>query len=221
LSASDDRIYSEVKKGAGGDISKVVDIESEKIFIKHLSRYGKIISEECGVYGEGNDEIIIDPIDGSENIASKLPYFGSSVARKVDGKIKDAVIVNFANQDIFIKSGKEFKRGKLYNSKFSEVVINNYATIGIYERAYASKEFVCKLNKEGIKYRSPGALALSLAYAHSVNFVVFEGVAREYDVSAGIFMCEDLFVFQKRDFLVVSKDEKLYNKLVKMIEGVK
>ncbi|NPA73920.1 MAG: inositol monophosphatase [Epsilonproteobacteria bacterium] len=214
-------IFEEVKIGAGGDVSKAVDIESEKIFIKHLSRFGKIISEECGIYGEAEDEIVIDPIDGSENIASGLPYYGSSVARKRKDRVTDAVIVNFANGDIFVKDKKGFRFANIKKLDFSEIIINNYATIGVYERAYASDRFVCEVNAQNIKYRSPGALALSLAYAHSVRFVVFEGKIREYDVCAGLYMCEDLFMHKEDDFLIVSKDKEIFSKLVKIREGVK
>ncbi len=219
LKHNDIELCNKVKKGAGGDVSRVVDIKAEEIFIKYLSKFGKIISEECGIYGDGNDEIIIDPIDGSDNFVSNMPYFGSSVARRVKGKITEAVVVNYANLDIFVKKSKTFKKAKINKLVFSEVIINNYATIGIYERAYASKKFICRLNNENLKYRSPGAIALSLAYAHEFKFVIFEGALREYDVSAGIYMCNDLFIYNKNDFLVVSKDEEIFSKLVKLIKG--
>ena len=221
LDKSGSGIFDDVNVGAGGDMSKVVDIESEKIFIKHLSKFGKIISEECGEYGDGEDEIIIDPIDGSENIVSGLPYFGSSVARKKDGKVKDAIIVNFANGDIFVKNDDGFKRAKIDKLDFSEVIINNYATIGVYERAYASRRFIYALNEQKIKYRSPGAVALSLAYAHDVRFVIFEGKIREYDVCAGLYMCEDLSIYKRDDFLMISKEKDMFLKLVKIVEGEK
>ncbi len=221
LNSKRDDLFTKLDRGAGGDISRVVDIEAEKVFIKHLSRFGKIFSEECGEYGEGEDMIIIDPIDGSENLISNLPYFGTSVSRVVDGKVTDAVIVNLANQDIFVKNSNSFRKGKLYNSEFSDVIINNYATIGIYERVYASLKFACELNKLDIKYRSPGALALSLAYAHEVEFVIFEGKIREFDVSAGLYMCEDLRVYGEDDFLIVSKNERIFEMLLDIKKGIR
>ncbi len=221
IEKSNDAIFDKVTRGAGGDISRVVDLKAEEIFIKYLARFGTIISEECGVYGSGKDEIIIDPIDGSENMVSKLPYFGTSVARKIDGKIKDGIIVNLANKDIFVKTKDKFEKAKLDRLEFSEVITNNYATIGVYERAYASQKFICNLNKQNIKYRSSGAIALSLAYAHDVRFVLFEGEAREYDVCAGLFMCEDLHIYQDKYFLVVSKEKDIFLKLIKTIKGVR
>ena len=214
-------LKQKLQRGAGGDISRVVDMEAEKIFVKHLEKFGQIISEESGIIGEGINSIIIDPVDGSENFISGLPYFGSSVARKKDGKICDGVICNFANGDIFIKNDKGFKKANIKREDFSEITSNNYATIGIYERAYASLELICEVNKAGLKYRSPGALALSLAYAHDVRFVIFEGKLREYDVAAGIYMCDDMEVFVEDEIMIVSRDKKLFEKLTKIVRGMK
>jgi myo-inositol-1(or 4)-monophosphatase len=219
INSGDEKLKEKLNRGAGGDVSRVIDIKAEEIFIKYLSKFGKIISEECGKYGDGDDEIIIDPIDGSDNFVSNMPYFGSSVAKRVKGKITEAIIVNFANLDIFVKKGKTFKKAKLNKLTFSEVIINNYATIGVYERAYASKQFICRFNNENFKYRSPGAIALSLAYAHEFKFVIFKGTRREYDISAGMYMCSDLFIYIKDDFLVISKDKDIFSKLIKLIKG--
>lgn len=221
LKKGDVSLKKELQKGAGGDISRVVDIEAEKIFIKHLKKFGQIISEESGTIGDGEDSIIIDPIDGSDNFVSALPYFGSSVARKRDKKVRDAIVCNFANGDIFVKNSISFKKANLNNLEFSEVISNNYATIGIYERAYASLELICKINKMGLKYRSPGALALSLAYAHEFKFVIFEGKLREYDIAAGVYMCEDMQMLLEDSVLVVSKDKELFKKITEIIRGVK
>ena len=221
LKKSDSSLKKELQKGAGGDISRVVDIEAEKIFIKHLGKFGQIVSEESGIVGEGKDSIIIDPIDGSENFISGLPYFGSSVARKKDGRVCDGVVCNFANGDIFVKDDKGFKKANIKREDFSEITSNNYATIGVYERAYASLKLVCEINKMGLKYRSPGALALSLAYAHYFRFVIFEGKIREYDIAAGMYMCDDMEVLIEDEVMVVSKDKKLFEKLTTIVRGIK
>ncbi len=221
LMADNPLFKKKLQKGAGGDISRVVDMEAEKIFVKHLGKFGQIISEESGIIGEGKESIIIDPIDGSENFISGLPYFGSSVARKKDGKVCDGVICNFANGDIFIKNDKGFKKANIKREDFSEITSNNYATIGIYERAYASSKLVCDVNKIGLKYRSPGALALSLAYAHNFRFVIFEGKVREYDIAAGMYMCDDMEVLLEDEVIVISNDKKLFERLTTIVRGLK
>jgi len=58
-----------------------------------------------------------------------------------------------------------------------------------------------------IKYRMPGAIALTLAYAHYVDFVIFEDVLREYDIKAGMKMCENLYKYQYNELTLICKDE--------------
>ncbi len=203
--------------GAGGDISKEIDLVAEEILLSHLKRFGKIVSEECGEIGEGAATIYIDPIDGSENFVSKIPYFGSSVALQENDAVKVGIISNFANGDIFVKDTTSFRVAKLEDLVFSEVEENRYATIGIFERGYRDSLYTKRLQKKGIKYRVPGAVALSLAYAHYVDFVLFEGEMREYDIKAGLFMCENLYKYQYNDLLIVSKNRGKFETLKRVV----
>ncbi len=80
---SGDDFHQSVSLGAGGDISSRIDLFAENIFIKRLSCFGNIHSEECGfIDNKMSYNVIIDPIDGSDNFASNLPYYGTSIALK-------------------------------------------------------------------------------------------------------------------------------------------
>ena len=210
-----DKDYQPFEVGAGGDISSGIDLLAEEIFVRHLNSFGTIYSEESGVFSNTQNpiEIIIDPIDGSDNLLSHLPYFGTSVAYKKEGKCTQAIITNLANGDVFIKSSKGLRKGKLHRDTFEHVTCNAFSKVGIFERSYCSKKVLSKLHTLGLKYRSPGAFALSLAYAHEVSFVLYEGVMRSYDVEAGLFMCEDLYTYFKDDIFLVSKDKEIFDKI--------
>lgn len=204
--------------GSGGDKSSGIDLEAEKIFIKHLLPFGIIFSEESGTIQSQNSiyQIILDPIDGSENLVSHLPYYGTSVARKQGDVYKEAIITNLANGDIFIKDIHNFQKGHLFRDTFSPVTCNDFSKVGILERSYCSYNIEPKLKSAGIKYRSPGAFALSLAYAHDVAFVIYEGNMRPYDVEAGLFMCQDLYTFCEKDIFFASKDKETFDKITKL-----
>ena len=212
LSAHD---YQSFSLGAGGDISSGIDLEAEKIFIRYLAPFGTICSEEGGEIGtcDTGVKIILDPIDGSDNLLSHLPYFGTSVAYVKEGKCTQAVVSNLANGDIFIKDENGLQRAKLMQPHFEKVSCNAFSKVGIFERSYCSHKILPKLHSLGLKYRSPGAFALSLAYAHEVSFVVYEGLMRPYDVAAGLFMCEDLYMHLEEDILLVSKDKETFDKI--------
>ena len=207
-------LCEEISMGAGGDMSRRIDLLAEDIFVKHLRKFGSIYSEECG-YLSGNKEydLIIDPIDGSDNFASNLPYFGTSVALKEKGKCIAAVIVNLANEDIFYKYKNLLQKANIYSLNFEEVKKNQMSKVGIFERVYHSKTMFEKLKKEGIKFRSPGAFALSLAYAHDVSFVAYEGNMRLYDVEAGLHMSDDLYKIMSDDLLFISKDKEIFDRI--------
>jgi len=214
-----DFLCEAVSMGAGGDISKRVDLLAENIFIKHLRGFGDIYSEECGfLRGNGKFDIIIDPIDGSDNFVSNFPYYGTSVALKEKGKYKAAVIANLANGDIFLKDETKFQKANLKSLVFKDLEENRFSKIGIFERSYCSKKIFKILKSSNIKYRSPGAFALSLAYAKDVDFVIYEGSMRVYDIAAGFYMCEDLYIFNEEDILLISKDKVIFDKISQLFK---
>ncbi|HHD73185.1 MAG TPA: inositol monophosphatase [Epsilonproteobacteria bacterium] len=205
--------------GAGGDISSGLDLMAEALFVKHLGKFGTIESEESGTIGEGCAAIIIDPIDGSSNALSLFPYFGTSVARvDSDGMIDLAVVCNLATHDIFVKeAGKQALQGKLFEADYHPVRSAPRAEIGLFEKAYVHPEIVSQLHREGLKFRAPGAVALSLAYAGTVNFLLYVGPYRIYDFAAGLALCEGLEVIVEEDYVIVSKNKEIADKLESLV----
>jgi len=73
------------KKGSFGDYSHQFDVVVEKAIIDSLKKASKktyIISEEIGEVGCENPELyaLIDPVDGSNNVAHGLPFNASAIA---------------------------------------------------------------------------------------------------------------------------------------------
>ena len=219
--------FEKTEVGAGGDVSSKLDLMAEAIFVKYLGSYGHIESEESGVItneslGEDSDKIIIDPIDGSSNALSFFPFYGTSVAKvNSEGVLDDAMVCNLANGDIFLKSREStIQQGTLFSSSFHHPYTVPNAEIGLFERAYAHPELVELLDKENLKFRAPGAIALSLAYAHTVNYVLFVGAFRIYDFAAGLALCEGLEVIVEEDYVIVSKDKLIAQKIEQLIKTI-
>jgi myo-inositol-1(or 4)-monophosphatase len=219
----DAALFEKTEVGAGGDVSSRLDLLAESIFVKHLSSFGHIESEESGIIGEGDAKIIIDPIDGSSNALSQFPYYGTSVARvNADGILDAAVVCNLANGDLFYKvPGEILQQGKLFSSLFAPVQHSPASEIGLFEKAYANPSLVAMLDASGLKFRAPGAIALSLAYAHTVSFVLFVGAFRIYDFAAGLALCEGLEVIVEQDYVIVSKDKIMAERLEVLIRELK
>lgn len=197
------------KIGFGGDRSSNIDLITEKIFIKHLQKYGDIYSEESGlISSDSTFKIIIDPLDGSDNFLCKLPYYGTSVSLQKNNKPIASMICNLENLDLIykIKDEKVVRINLLTLEKITKIESNN-PKLAIFERAYANPTIASKLFEKNIKFRSLGAVAISLADAKYYNFVLFYGKIREFDIAAALHICEGLFVYSSDEFLIVAKNE--------------
>lgn len=214
---TDPEAFKAQKIGAGGDESVGLDLMAEDIFVKRLQRFGQINSEESGIIGEGEAQIILDPIDGSDNMLTRFPYYGASIAYIKDARPLIGIVCNFANGDIFIKDSKQFLQGKLYSTDFTPVEKHHTSKIGIFEKAALYPDITYELIQNRLKYRAPGAVALSLAYAHYANYMVFLGKMRSYDLEAGLFMCEDLHMYKDDMHIIISKDKQVFEQVKKII----
>ncbi|MFY9074842.1 inositol phosphatase [Malaciobacter mytili] len=207
-----DYIYSG-QIGFGGDKSLNIDLFAENIFIEYLKSYGDIFSEESGYISSNSSyKIIIDPIDGSDNFSSNLPYFGTSIALQKDNKTIIAVVCNLATGILIYKDeNKKIKKLNLATNKYIDFLELQDSNIGIFERAYTNPKLCQKLYENNIKYRSLGAVALSLCDARNYSFVLFYGKIREFDIAAGVYICEDLNIYQSDKFLIVAKKIHIFN----------
>ena len=197
--------------GYGGDETFHIDLIAENIFIKHLEKFGNIFSEECGLLASNKEfTIIIDPIDGSDNFKSNLAYYGTSVALQKDNITLAGFVCNLAAKTLIYKAfNNEVKYMNFNNNTFyynKSLKNERISNIAIFERSYAFPD-VCKILFENkIKYRSPGAVALSLANARNFKFVLFIGTLREFDIAAALYICNDLFIEKTNEFLLISQN---------------
>ena len=216
LHNSDISIFTKTKKGFGGDVSMKIDLIAEKIFMDTFKEYGNIFSEESGEIDNNlKKTLIIDPIDGSFNISNGFPYYGSSIAVKnKKGKIIKAFIINLATGDYFYKDKKIRIENNLFINKSSSPSLNE---IILFEKSYANIDICEKLAHHNIKYRSPGALALSLALGHKCKAVIFKGEIRDFDIAAGIFFNNHLNIKIKDNIILMAKKKDDFKQLNKIL----
>lgn len=131
-------LYQHFGVGAGGDISSGADLIAEAIFCKFLSPYYHIDSEETGfIHGDINacETIILDPLDGSNNFKSNIPYYGASLALCDEyGKVKEAVVVNYISHEIVYSNDKLLQKSKIpfvfyLSSIATYATLKNYSNI--------------------------------------------------------------------------------------------
>lgn len=181
-------------RGASGDITYQIDKLAEEIIISALESTGKpltIISEEIGIkkIKGGGAVILIDPIDGSRNAVSGIPFYCSSIAVAEGDRIRDiklAYIINLINGDEFYAEKGEgaFMNNHLIKSQTDDT----FHTIA-YEAQLPAKDLkaILPLLSESKKVRCFGSIALDLAYlaAGSLSVFINPSLSRCIDFAAG------------------------------------
>lgn len=181
-------------RGASGDITYQIDKLAEEIIISALESTGEpltIISEEIGTkeIKSGGKSVVIDPIDGSRNAVSGIPFYCSSIAIADGNKIGDielAYIINLINGDEFYaEKGKgAFMNGHLIKPQADDT----FYTIA-YETQLPSRDLrtILPLLSEAKKVRCFGSTALDLSYlsAGSLSAFVTPSQSRCIDFAGG------------------------------------
>lgn len=116
-------------KGAGGDISRKVDLVAEKTVIDTIKRNKfkpTIIGEECGTIKGEKGFLIMDAIDGTTNASRGIPFCCCSLAYAIDYKLSsvvDAAIIDLARGDLYYASkgtGAYLNGNKIEVRKYSD-----------------------------------------------------------------------------------------------------
>ena len=208
--------------GFGGDNSLKMDLIAENIFIKYLEKFGNIYSEECGLLSTNKEcTIIIDPLDGSNNFYSNLPYYGTSVALQKNGITIAGFVTNLVSSVIIYRAfDDEIKYFSLLKETNFTPINLSKTKFSIFERAYEYPAICDFLSKNNIKYRSLGAVALSLSEANNYNFVLYGGEIRDFDVAAALYICKELFIYRTDKILLISQNKQKINLIKEFINEV-
>ncbi len=206
--------------GEGGDISLKADLLSEEIFAKALSGFGRIYSEESGYIGDGDATIYLDPLDGSDNFAARIPYYGVSVCLVGTDGSKKSFILNFANGDIFYKENEPLF-ANLYNDDALRVYAKTAASkSAIFEKAHANPKIANAFFKKNIKFRSLGALALSLVYSQNALFTLFVGEPRVFDIIAALHFLDGAYIFNANGILLTAQNRDIFEEVLEIVTSI-
>ncbi len=157
------RASRQMGRGAGGDMSRRIDLIAERTVIDLLKRRkldATVIGEECGRIEGGKGYVIMDAIDGTTNAVRGIPFYCCSIAYATDFKLStvtDAAIIDLARGDLY------------YASKGKGAFVNNG------KRIYAKKETppdpTIGINVSGVKPSVVERLAPIIAEAdHTRQF---------------------------------------------------
>jgi len=191
-------------RGAGGDISRNIDIIAEKTVLDYLNEINFeciVLGEECGrveISKNPKGYIIMDAIDGSANSVRGVPFFCSSLAFATENKlssITDGVITNLSSGEMYWASKN---KGAFLNE--SKIQVHNkepiYKIVGI-NTSGASPELMKKLHpifEQHNHTRHFGANALEMAmFARGLMdiFIDLRNKIRIQDIAAGYLIVKE------------------------------
>jgi len=191
-------------RGAGGDISRNIDIVAEKTvldFLKEINFECVVLGEECGrveLSQNPKGYIIMDAIDGSANSVRGVPFFCSSLAFATENKlssISDGVITNLSSGEMYWATKN---KGAFLNETRIQVHDKEpiYKIVGI-NTSGASPELMKKLHpifEQHNHTRHFGANALEMAmFARGLMdiFIDLRNKIRIQDIAAGYLIVKE------------------------------
>ena len=191
-------------RGAGGDISRNIDIIAEKTVLDYLKEINfecTVLGEECGrveISKNPKGYVIMDAIDGSANSVRGVPFFCSSLAFATENKlssITDGVITNLSSGEMYWASKN---KGAFLNE--TKIQVHNkepiYKIVGI-NTSGASPELMKKLHpifEQHNHTRHFGANALEMAmFARGLMdiFIDLRNKIRIQDIAAGYLIVKE------------------------------
>lgn len=191
-------------RGAGGDISRRIDIVAEKTVLDYLKKINFeciVLGEECGqVELSSNPKgfLIMDAIDGSANAVRGIPFFCCSLAFATKNKLSsvtDAVVTNLSNGDLYWATkgqGTYLNESKIHVHDKKPV----YKIVGV-NTSGATPKLMKKLQSVFEQHnhtRHFGANALEMAFfAQGLMdiFIDLRDKIRIQDIAAGYFLIKE------------------------------
>lgn len=188
-------------RGAGGDVSKEVDLLAEETVIKTLEDSGVscvLVSEECGVKrlgaGESSGYVVLDGIDGTTNAVHGLPFVATSLAFAEGPHLQDVrmgLVMDYSSNVIF---HAEKERGAFREEKrlITSSVTDLHDAIISFEvgdprERKDQMQSLLPILANAKKIRILGSTALELCYTASGAldaFIDVRTVARATDLAA-------------------------------------
>ena len=190
-------------RGAGGDTTFPVDKWAEDIILAALEKahtQGEsftLISEELGIrkFGAGEKIVLVDPIDGSNNAKSGIPFFSTSLAL-LNGETLSTLavgyIINLAVGDEFwaVRAQGAYKNGRRIRTSPRDGI-----TVVAIEASSPKADLprIAPLLGHAQRIRCFGSTALDLAYLASGALSVFATAtaSRAFDYAAGMLILEE------------------------------
>lgn len=188
--ASSGRGTERLVRGAGGDMTMRFDQELEDAVLSMVPEGTAIMSEEAGMIGEGDQVLVIDPLDGSLNAIRGIANYSISIALVKPPLVFGNIISGYVKH---LVTGTEYwaevGRGA-FRDGLPITPSRELHAIGteIYSAPPETLAKTLSTLQAAKKIRCLGSVALDLVYVADGTldaFVDMRGIGRTFDVAAG------------------------------------
>lgn len=185
----------EVRKKGEIDLVTEADFRAEKTIIDTIRRSfarDSILTEETGEYKALPERLwIIDPLDGTINLAHGLPFYAVCIALQVEGRLVLGLVFNPVTDERFeaIEGGGAFlNNARIRVSRVNALVESLVATGFPYSIHEDSPTIIQRLHQVVVRaqgIRRLGSAALDLCYLAAGRFEAFwEQGLKPWDTAA-------------------------------------
>jgi len=187
-----------VKMGADLTPTKKIDQVAEDCIITYLQEHplcSLLVSEEAGKMELGGDSgtIFLDPVDGTFNAVTGIPFYALSIAYAEKGVIRQAFVRNLASGETFTAIKGKYARCDGKSIQVSDVSRLDQCAMSVYGRKFDTTRMM-ELGQKIRRWRLLGASALELCYigcGRIDGFVDLRGTLRVTDAAAGMLVCAE------------------------------
>jgi myo-inositol-1(or 4)-monophosphatase len=185
----------EVRKKGEIDLVTEADVQAEKAIIDTIRRHfprDSLLSEETGEYKASPERLwIIDPLDGTINLAHALPFYAVCISLQVDGRLVLGLVFNPVMDERFEAldgGGASLNGAPIQVSRVSSLVESLVATGFPYSVHRDAPTIIQRLHQVLVRaqgVRRLGSAALDLCYLAAGRFDAYweEGL-KPWDTAA-------------------------------------
>ena len=187
-----------IRMGADHTPTEKIDQVAEDCVMGYLREHNLcsvLVSEEAGrvAIEGGKGTIFLDPVDGTYNAVTGIPFFALSLAWGNEGVVQEAFVQDLATGETFTAVRGKFARCNGKPIHVSTTVRLDKCAMSIYGRKFDPTRMM-QLGHKIRRWRLLGASALELCYVGAGRidgFVDLRSTLRVTDAAAGMLICTE------------------------------
>ena len=183
------------------DVVTKADLEANEAIVAAITKAypdHRIISEESGDTQAGGDYIwYIDPLDGTKNFATHIPWYGVMMALMHKGVlVNSGIYLPFTNELVYAERGKGAWLGtERLRGSTAATLKNSYGLLGARLRMRVAEMIVAlaRATDENVWYNSIGSAAVHAVYIATGrrDWMISRMTGGPWDYAAPVLIYED------------------------------